>query len=179
MTFITVFQKAKGGLHTIGNAWVLCPNCHRVEQLGAHLSKLSHQGAPRGPFLRDLWRAAQGLGVLREALPAPEEARRPVGDQNSSEAGLQGVRRTGSQQGAVRQTLHEGQARWGVRRLTPREAARLQGFPDDWTRIPWRGKPAEECPDGPQYRAYGNSMAVNVMCFIGERIEAVRKETEA
>jgi DNA (cytosine-5)-methyltransferase 1 len=64
---------------------------------------------------------------------------------------------------------------WRVRRLTPTEVARLQGFPDDWARIPWRGKPAEQCPDGPQYRAYGNSMAVNVMCWIGERIEAVRQ----
>lgn len=150
------------------------PSEQLAEQLGAHLSKLSHQGAPRDPFLRDLWRAAQGLGVLRQALPAPEEARRSAGDENPAEAGLQGVRRTGSKQGSVRQALHEGQALWGVRRLTPREAARLQGFPDDWAMIPWRGKPAEECPDGPQYRAYGNSMAVNVMCWIGERIEAVR-----
>lgn len=63
---------------------------------------------------------------------------------------------------------------WGVRRLTPTECARLQGFPDDWARIPWRGKPAEECPDGPQYKSYGNSMAVNVMGWLGERIEAVR-----
>jgi DNA (cytosine-5)-methyltransferase 1 len=57
-----------------------------------------------------------------------------------------------------------------VRRLTPRECERLQGFPDDWTRIPWRGKPAEECPDGPRYKACGNSMAVPVMRWIGERI---------
>jgi DNA (cytosine-5)-methyltransferase 1 len=62
---------------------------------------------------------------------------------------------------------------WGVRRLTPTECARLQGFPDDWAKIPWRGKPAEQCPDGPQYKAYGNSMAVNVMCWLGERIAAV------
>ncbi|RUM45135.1 MAG: DNA (cytosine-5-)-methyltransferase [Desulfocapsa sp.] len=60
-----------------------------------------------------------------------------------------------------------------VRRLTPTECARLQGFPDDWCRIPWRGKPAEQCPDTPQYKAYGNSMAVNVMDWIGERIDAV------
>ena len=57
-----------------------------------------------------------------------------------------------------------------VRRLTPRECERLQGFPDDWTRIPYRGKPAEECPDGPRYKALGNSMAVPVMRWIGERI---------
>lgn len=60
---------------------------------------------------------------------------------------------------------------WEVRRLTPRECERLQGFPDDWTRIPWRGKPAEECPDAPRYKAIGNSMAVPVMRWIGERIE--------
>lgn len=57
-----------------------------------------------------------------------------------------------------------------VRRLTPRECERLQGFPDDWTLIPWRGKPASECPDGPRYKALGNSMAVPVMRWIGERI---------
>ena len=57
-----------------------------------------------------------------------------------------------------------------VRRLTPKECERLQGFPDDWTKIPYRGKPADECPDGPRYKAIGNSMAVPVMRFIGERI---------
>lgn len=59
-----------------------------------------------------------------------------------------------------------------VRRLTPTECSRLQGFPDDWTLIPWRGKPAEQCPDGPRYKALGNSMAVNCMAWIGERIAA-------
>jgi DNA (cytosine-5)-methyltransferase 1 len=59
-----------------------------------------------------------------------------------------------------------------VRRLTPRECERLQGFPDDWTRIPYRGKPPEECPDGPRYKALGNSMACNCMSWIGERIAA-------
>jgi DNA (cytosine-5)-methyltransferase 1 len=60
-----------------------------------------------------------------------------------------------------------------VRRLTPTECERLQGFPDDHTRIAWRGKAAENCPDGPRYRAIGNSMAVNVMEWIGERIQMV------
>lgn len=55
-----------------------------------------------------------------------------------------------------------------VRRLTPRECERLQGFPDDWTLIDWNGKPA---PDGRRYKAIGNSMAVPVMRWIGERIE--------
>jgi DNA (cytosine-5)-methyltransferase 1 len=60
-----------------------------------------------------------------------------------------------------------------VRRLTPRECERLQGFPDDWTLIPYRNKPADQCPDGPRYKALGNSMAVPVMRWIGERIAAV------
>ncbi|RMM40599.1 Cytosine-specific methyltransferase [Pseudomonas amygdali pv. lachrymans] len=57
-----------------------------------------------------------------------------------------------------------------VRRLTPRECERLQGFPDDYTLIPWRSKPAGECPDGPRYKAIGNSKAVPVVRWIGMRI---------
>lgn len=60
-----------------------------------------------------------------------------------------------------------------VRRLTPRECERLQGFPDDHTLIPYRGKKAEECPDTPRYKALGNSMAVPVMAWIGRRLEAI------
>jgi DNA (cytosine-5)-methyltransferase 1 len=59
-----------------------------------------------------------------------------------------------------------------VRRLTPEECESLQGFPRGYTAIPWKRKPAEGCPDGPRYRALGNSMAVNVMRWIGERIAA-------
>ncbi|MCY1306754.1 C-5 cytosine-specific DNA methylase [compost metagenome] len=58
-----------------------------------------------------------------------------------------------------------------VRRLTPRECERLQGMPDDYTLIPWRGKPAEECPDGPRYKAIGNSKAIPVVRWIGRRIQ--------
>ena len=58
-----------------------------------------------------------------------------------------------------------------VRRLTPRECERLQGFPDDYTLIPWRGKPAEECPDGPRYKAIGNSWAVPVARWVGARVQ--------
>ena len=59
-----------------------------------------------------------------------------------------------------------------VRRLTPVECARLQGFPDDYlTQVPWRGKPTP--PDGPMYKALGNSMCTNVMAHIGRRIAAV------
>ena len=59
-----------------------------------------------------------------------------------------------------------------VRRLMPVECERLQDFPDNHTLISWRGKEAAECPDGPRYRAIGNSMAVPVMRWLGERIAA-------
>ena len=62
-----------------------------------------------------------------------------------------------------------------VRRLTPRECERLQGFPDDWTRIQWKGKKPEECPDGHRYKAMGNSMAVPVMRWIGQQIKQVEE----
>lgn len=64
---------------------------------------------------------------------------------------------------AIRQAMQ-------VRRLTPRECERLQGFPDDYTLVPHRGKPAA---DGPRYKALGNSMACNVMQWLGERIQMV------
>lgn len=80
--------------------------------------------------------------------------------------------------GALSQTMYKDppvslrQGESTVRRLTPRECERLQGMPDDWTRVPYRGKPAEKCPDTPRYKAIGNSMAVPVMRWIGRRIDA-------
>jgi DNA (cytosine-5)-methyltransferase 1 len=60
-----------------------------------------------------------------------------------------------------------------VRRLLPVECERLMGFPDNHTRIAWKGKSEEDCPDAPRYKACGNSMAVNCMMWLGERIDAV------
>lgn len=62
---------------------------------------------------------------------------------------------------------------WAVRRLTPVECERLQGFPDGFTNIPWRKKP--DAPDGPRYKALGNSWAINCAEWIGERIAEVDK----
>ena len=60
-----------------------------------------------------------------------------------------------------------------VRRLTPIECERLQGFPDNWTRISWRGKEPKDCPTSHRYKCLGNSMTTNVMRWIGERIAGV------
>jgi DNA (cytosine-5)-methyltransferase 1 len=81
-------------------------------------------------------------------------------------------------------TLRKGGMQHGVltpmavRRLTPVECERLQGFPDNWSQIPWKGKPADQCPDGPRYKCAGNSMAVPVMRWIGEQIARVELSTQ-
>jgi hypothetical protein len=65
------------------------------------------------------------------------------------------------------------QTNMAVRRLTPVECERLQGFPDNYTNIPWRKK--DESPDGPRYKALGNSMAVPVMKWIGRKINDIQQ----
>lgn len=83
----------------------------------------------------------------------------------------------GTNQNASGRNTPKIQTGMTVRRLTPRECERLQGFEDDYTAIPWRGKAAADCPDGPRYKALGNSMAVPVMRWIGERIAMVEEVT--
>ncbi|WP_218184474.1 DNA cytosine methyltransferase, partial [Pelistega indica] len=74
--------------------------------------------------------------------------------------------------GAIRQYQH---ATTTVRRLTPTECERLQGFPDGYTKVPYRGKPADQCPDGPRYKALGNSWAVPVVAWLGKRINKIKE----
>jgi DNA (cytosine-5)-methyltransferase 1 len=79
----------------------------------------------------------------------------------------------------ARNKVQAVQAAWAVRRLTPTECERLQAFPDGYTAVPYRNKPAA---DGPRYKALGNSMAVNVMRWLGERIalvDAIETRSEA
>ena len=107
-------------------------------------------------------RTAQGHGAPAAIAPTLTAANDPSRSPQSSEV--------------TQQVNAVHQVTMAVRRLTPRECERLQGFPDDWSQIPWKGKPASECPDGPRYKACGNSMAVPVMRWIGSRINA--KHTE-
>lgn len=119
-------------------------------ELGAYLSGLPHQGTPPAWFLRDLWTASEGLGILQQALHTAQEMGRPA-----------------------RHESKPAQTTWAVRRLTPLEATRLQGFPDDF----WDGL---NIADGPKYKMLGNSMSTNVMTWLGERIAlvlATRPET--
>lgn len=80
---------------------------------------------------------------------------------------FQALNKGGGKPGQSYPALRQGSA---VRRLTPRECERLQGFPDDFTLVPYRGR---MMADGPRYKMLGNSMAVPVMRWIGERIVAV------
>ena len=101
----------------------------------------------------------------------------PIQECNVSRANLKGTGTGLGQAGGPMFTLQAAQPHgvataMQVRRLTPVECERLQGFPDNYTAIPWRGRPASQCPDGPRYKALGNSWAVPVVRWIGERIFA-------
>lgn len=181
------------------------PSEQLAGELGAYLSELSQPGAQASRFMRDLWWAAQGSGVLREALSAVQEVGRSFGrkgqpihtsEEGSGAAGAENLQDSGlhrevprerilQQACAAGETRNLGDAaaeqiggRTGpmaqammVRRLTCEEAEFLQGFPRGYTAIPWRKKPASECPDGPRYKSLGNSWAVPVVRWIGRRIE--------
>lgn len=69
--------------------------------------------------------------------------------------------------------------RWAVRRLMPTECEALQGSARNWTKIPWRGRPAEECPDGPRYKAIGNSFPGPVIAWLGRRVMAEFQRIDA
>jgi DNA (cytosine-5)-methyltransferase 1 len=123
------------------------PHEQLARQLGAYLSELPYSPSPAERFLHDLWGASEGARLLREALSALQEARRSTCGEAQSASG--------------------GSA---VRRLTVEECEALQGFPRSYTLIPWRSGMA---PDGPRYKALGNSMAVPVVEDIGEMIAIV------
>ncbi len=110
-----------------------------------------NDGAQQAQALRDLWRASEGLGLLRETLSTLQEVWRPA--ENKA------------------QPTHAGS---GVRRLTPTECCRLQGFPDDWNAygIMPDGELVPQS-DSARYRQLGNAVAVPVARWIGERIVAL------
>jgi DNA (cytosine-5)-methyltransferase 1 len=119
--------------------------------------------------------ARQGDSVSEHVTPTLDKSKTPAVATHSA-AGIMLSRNTScgfsnsiNHAAAGYMAMHDMQ----VRRLTPRECERLQGFPDDYTQIPYRNKPAENCLDGPRYKAMGNSMAVPVMRWIGEWINMV------
>lgn len=166
------------------------PHEHRAIQLAAYLQKLSHPGASGEKILRDLWQASQGFGVLRNTLPTVQEVGRPThGEGQPVRSGSEGQRTEPSattlQSSQVweavsrarvlfdaRNAKSSGKTQMAVRRLCPIECEFLQGFPRNYTDIPFRGKPAT---DGHKYRSLGNSMAVPCIRWLGQRIEMIDK----
>ncbi len=141
----SVPQPVSPTLHRDGTVYAI-----RTAQTGANGHGISSEAA-------HTLDGANGQAVVAPALTA---ANNPSRSPQSSEV--------------TQQIVAVAAAGYGVRRLTPRECERLMGFPDDYTLIPYRGKPAA---DGPRYKALGNSMAVNVMRWIGTRIQLVEEGT--
>ncbi len=122
---------------------------------------------------------APGTGIGKEGDPSPTLSVSHPPAVAYRTTGNDGVYETGDRTGALNcgtdPNQHVLRTDMSVRRLTPRECERLQGFPDGYTNIPYgRPKyPDQICPDGPRYKAIGNSMAVPVVRWIGERIAAM------
>mgnify|MGYP001575064489 CR=1 FL=1 len=114
------------------------PSEQFLRELGTYLSELSQPGTPQEKTLYDLWETSEGVGVLRQALSEIQEAWQPKNVQEKSILPF-----------------------YGVRRLTPTEAERLQGFEDGWT---------EGFPDSTRYRMLGNSIAVPCVEWLAKRM---------
>ncbi len=125
----------------------------------------------------------QSGGSLMQLSPSTDPANTLQANQGQAVLAFGGGRTSGPIDVATTQVAHPTrmdfdsetllvQQSLGVRRLTPTECERLMGFRDGWTMIPWRGKPAEQCPDGHRHKALGNSKAVPVVHWIGRRIQA-------
>lgn len=130
----------------------------------AYTTKLHNTGSNGWGIQEEVTHAldcAQGVAVAVALRGREGGATAELGDE------VQNCLRASSGGGDKPHVLHAMQ----VRRLTPTEAERLMGFPDGYTAIPWRKKPASECPDGPRYKALGNSWAVTVVSWIGRRIQ--------
>jgi DNA (cytosine-5)-methyltransferase 1 len=166
----------RGSSETATGSQVMVPAAHAFD---ARQSDVIQYGDKTGPLDTD----GHSVGVLAEHYTHDY-----CHDRVYSVGGLSPALNTAQR--------HNIRAASQVRRLTPRECERLQGFPDDYTLIPWRtwqeatrkgasyegllrqrgmtlrGQSREECPDGPRYKALGNSWAVPVVQWIGERIAA-------
>ena len=115
----------------------------------------------------------RGAGLV-EAIPIHNQATRHQGNDGRGKGNGLGVGNAGDPSPTITATDNHSVALGSsVRRLTPRECERLQGFPDDWTKIAYRGRTADKCADAPRYHALGNSWAVPVVRWIGERIKEV------
>lgn len=112
------------------------------------------------------------MGTGGNNIPCIALAGNTIGEQPQNDGNGNVFDESGVSYMLTRTDVHAVSAGTTIRKLTPTECERLQGFPDGWTKITYRGKSAEECPDSPRYKAIGNSMCTNVMKWIGERLSA-------
>ena len=124
---------------------------------GGSLRRPSGQGGPKLDDSSLACAKSVPSGGLRELWFDGPDGRSPQGRELAQQLA--------EQSGTALSVLSHQAASWAVRRLTPIECERLMGFPDGYTNVPWRGK--NGAPDGPRYKALGNSMAVNCMRWIG------------
>ena len=147
------------------------PRREAGERTAPTLAGCSNGGGANGPG-RD---ADTADSLVAPTLPARTTAGGGLGTDFDCDGGLiafdarqsDAMRSSSEGPRLLQSALHPVQGRSLVRRLTPLEAERLQGFPDNWTLIPWRGGMAS---DGPRYRAIGNAFAVPVVRWIARRI---------
>ena len=140
--------------------------CSGQDMNHGHSHLLAVHGTQDPDFLNDLAHTLGRNNGQENALLAFTQNSRSEVRQINGDGQIVGA--LAAEAGAQQQNYLAGRS--GVRRLIPRECERLQGFPDNYTLIPWRGKPAEECPDGPRYKAIGNSKAIPVVRWIGRRL---------
>jgi len=180
------FRKSKRACSTTDNeTWVPADASNTLNNFDLGDTRTTHAVVQPIPIQdgREMEKKQNGLGIANQGDPAytiDTTGAQAIAIQGtiigrSENADPQG---TGASEGGPMFTLtktdiHGVSQNMAVRRLTPVECERLQGFPDNWSRISWKGKPEEQCPDGPRYKACGNSMAVPVMAFIGRQIAAV------
>jgi len=177
-------MRANGGDYCGGSESLVMQPADRATMVAvahAFYSTGGTHGVNQHPEVSPAVKVGSGLGIPSPpAVAFPIDGRNAMRDPNKFDK----INRQGMGVGESNEPSHtvtaacvHGVAQaMTVRRLTPRECERLQGFPDDYTLIPWRKKQAADCPDGPRYKALGNSMAVNCMAWIGERIAAVDAE---
>lgn len=159
----------RGHLAPIRSAWAADASCFEVSTSGSFETGVS-------PTLDT--RCANGPRTSQNALAIVDKANAPIAFAENSRGELRIYNGDGAiappvmtrsgKPGQGRPCIVQGRQ---VRKLTPLECERLQGFPDNYTLVPYRGKPAHECPDTPRYHALGNAWAVNVPRWIGARIE--------
>lgn len=173
----------QGGAEIATDGGAPCLTCNHEAPILAHSLRgegfdASEDGTGRGTPIVPVAFPANLSGTQRVSTKGLSPS---MGAKNPTAVAIRTANTNANGHGVAEEVAHtldqaQGQAivqPAAVRRLTPRECERLQGFPDDYTAIPWRGRAAEDCPDGPRYKALGNSMAVPVMAWIGRRIEKI------